>query len=209
MANELFWGNKIPTLWLAILDPLCSLIARRFDSRLLLQINSGRHRKVIPVYTIYLHLRNSTCNDTTNRNQEDSNKNHERHEKNRMTNELTFEYLASINGSANLSSTLCKFTMKLSVATVSDSTCAYFISISNSPHSKEATARNEGKRTCIPARFTLSRTTVAKYSSTRSRASGEVRTRVLKIWKRDDWELPRVQAIRRVNKQNLQSREGA
>jgi hypothetical protein len=43
MANELFWGNKIPTLWLAILDPLCSLIARRFDSRLLLQINSGRH----------------------------------------------------------------------------------------------------------------------------------------------------------------------
>lgn len=78
--------------------------------------------------------------------------------------ELALLYLASMKGSANRSITLCKLTMKLSVATVSGSTC-------------------------IAPRLTLSEIAVAKYRRTASRDAGEALTSVLKIWNKDDCQM--------------------
>jgi hypothetical protein len=46
---------------------------------------------------------------------------------------------------------------------------------------------NSARCTCIPARLTFNFITVAKYSRTASRDSAEARTRVLNIWKSDDY----------------------
>jgi hypothetical protein len=97
-----------------------------------------------------------------------------------VSDKLALLYLASMKGSAKRSRTLCKFTMKLSVATDSGST--YGPSFFQSMNHKRWSIL-----TCIAARFTLSEIAVAKYRSTASRESGDARIRVLKIWNSEDY----------------------